>query len=502
MEELLERAPCGFLALDDGGAILLANRTLGDMLQASPGQLQGRHIDRLLNVPGRIFYQTHVFPTLKLQGQVHEIYLSLVDADGIEVPVLLNAVRRARDDRFVSECVVVPMRQRNEYENEILKARKLAEDASRAKDDFLALVSHELRSPLSAISGWAHILAQPGSDEALRVRGIAAIQQNTRAQVKLVDDLLDYGRISAGKLRLELSPVQLDSLVASVVEGISPTAEAKGVRLDGLIERNGVVVSADADRLRQVLWNMLTNAVKFTPKDGQVDVRLQRVDSMVEIVVRDTGRGIAPEFLPVLFDRFRQENGSVRREGGLGLGMAIARQLVELHGGTIAAESPGRDQGSTFRLRLPVLIGHEAAVAGHKAEMPQLRGMELLVVDDDGEARAWLGAVLTGAGARVRTAASAAEALSAYHERRPAVLVSDIEMAGGDGFQLIRRVRELEEGTSQVTPAIALTGRAQAKDRIRAMSAGFQLHLPKPVDPLELLLAIDNLGGIAAARAV
>lgn len=499
MDPLLDEAPCGFLVVGDDGTILAANRTVAALLSTESRTLAGRPIDRILDVPGRIFYQTHVFPTLKLQATVHEVYMNLVDADGVAVPVMLNAARRARDDRFVSDWAVMPMRQRNEYENEILRARKLAEEASRAKDQFLAVVSHELRSPLSAISGWAHILSQGAADEPTRRRGLAAIQANTRAQAKLVDDLLDYGRISTGKLRLELAPVAVAPLVASVVEGVTPTAEAKGVMLDGIVDGEGVFVSADPDRLRQVLWNILVNAVKFTPRDGRVTIRLRRVDSWVEVAVEDTGRGIAPEFLPVLFDRFRQENGSLRREGGLGLGMSIARHLVELHGGTIAAESEGRDHGTTFRVRLPVLAGHEAPPAGPAAAMPNLTGMDVLVVDDDRDSREWLQAVISGAGASVRTVGSAADAVSHYLERRPNVLVSDIEMAGGDGFALIRRVREIDEGTSVRTPAIALTGRTQAQDRIRAMSAGFHLHLPKPVDPLELLVAIDNLSAIRSA---
>jgi signal transduction histidine kinase/ActR/RegA family two-component response regulator len=498
VDPLLDEAPCGFLVVGDDGAIVAANRTVARLLSSEPQALARAHVDRILDVPGRIFYQTHVFPTLKLQGVVHEVYMNLVDAEGASVPVMLNAVRRARDDRFVSDWAVVPMRQRNEYENEILKARKQAEEASRAKDQFLALVSHELRSPLSAISGWAHILSQDRVEEGIRKRGLAAIQANTRAQVKLVDDLLDYGRISTGKLRLDLAPVPLAALVASVLEGVMPTAQAKGVMLDGIVDGEGLFVSADGDRLRQVLWNILVNAVKFTPKNGRVTIRLRRDGSWVEVAVSDTGRGIAPEFLPVLFDRFRQENGGVRREGGLGLGMSIARHLVELHGGTISAASPGRERGSTFTLRLPLLVGHVPAAVTGRSDAPDLAGTDVLVVDDDQDAREWLQAVLSGAGARVRTVGTAADAVSHYMQRRPNVLVSDLEMAGGDGFALIRRVRELDDSAKVRTPAIALTGRAQAKDRIRAMSAGFHLHLPKPVDPLELLVAISNLARMAA----
>ena len=498
MDRLLDEAPCGFLAVGDDGLVVEANRTLARILGTEPMALLGRPVDRVLDAPGRIFYQTHVFPTLKLQGTVNEVYMNLVDSEGSAVPVMMNAVRHVRDERFVSDWVLMPMRQRNEYENEILRARRIAEEASHSKDEFMALVSHELRSPLSAIAGWAHILMQDRGDAEVRRRGIAAIQSNAKAQAKLVDDLLDYGRITAGKLRLEMAPVALDALVASVVEGIAPSADAKGLRVEGEIEGPDVMVSGDADRLRQVIWNILANAVKFTPRGGEVRVRLKRANSVVEVAVTDTGRGIDPEFVPAVFDRFRQENGGVHREGGLGLGMSIARHLVELHGGTIRAESAGRGRGATFTVRLPVLVAKAAAAQDPRpAPTPQLNGTEVLVVDDDRDSREWLHAVISGAGGSVRSSPSASDAVATYLERRPDVLVSDIEMPGGDGYALIRRLREIEESGGERTPAIALTGRAQANDRIRAMAAGFQLHLPKPVDPLELLVAIDNLVNFA-----
>jgi PAS domain S-box-containing protein len=356
VDPVLDKAPCGFLSVLDDGHIIMANTTLGEMLGGASADLIGRHVDTLFTPPSRIFYQTHVFPTLKLQGRVHEVYVSLRDSRGQELPVLLNAVRRARHDRFVSEWVMVPMRQRNEYENEILRARKAAEEATRAKDEFLAVVSHELRTPLNAIANWAHLMKSGTLDAAAVARAIDAIDRNVKHQGKLVDDILDFGRMTTGKLRLEVRPLELDPIITASVEGVQPAAKAKSIRLETVLEAKHARVMGDPDRLQQVLWNILNNAVKFTGSGGNVHVRLARDDPAFEISVRDTGKGIAPEFLPRVFDSFRQEEeGRGRREGGLGLGMSIASQLVELHGGTIRAASDGPGQGSTFVVRLPAL---------------------------------------------------------------------------------------------------------------------------------------------------
>jgi signal transduction histidine kinase/CheY-like chemotaxis protein len=509
MDPRLDNAPCGFLSVTDDGRVLNANATLGEMLQMPPGAIVGQHVDKLFSAPSRIFYQTHVFPTLKLQGRVHEVYVSMRDSAGDDVPVMLNAARKARDERFVSDWIVVPMRQRNEYENEILKARKAAEAATRTKDEFLAVVSHELRSPLSAISGWAHLLAKGGLDAVASEKALAAIERNVRQQAKLVDDILDFGRMMSGKLRLEVAQLDLAPLIESVVEGVMPAAQAKKIRVDMMLDSGDAVISGDADRIQQVLFNMLTNAVKFTPDGGRVQVRLSRVSSSVEICVSDTGKGIAPEFLPHVFDRFRQEDGGTRREGGLGLGMSITSQLVEMHGGTIRAESAGPGRGATFVVRFPVMIAHEhgtrvpgigegAAATAPAAAPPSLAGIDVIVVDNEADARDLLHALLGGAGAEVRSASNVQEALHLYRERRPHLLLSDIEMEGGDGYALIRRIREIEQGAGGRTPAIALSARTRSVDRLRALSAGFQLHLPKPVDPVELVIAIANLSELRA----
>jgi signal transduction histidine kinase len=501
MDPVLDSAPCGFLSVADDGYVVAANSTLGGLLRSPRGAIVGAHVDRLLAPASRIFYQTHVFPTLKLQGTIHEIYISLRDSAGEDVPMLLNAARRARDERFVADWVVVPMRQRNVYENEIVRARNAAEAATRAKDDFLAVVSHELRSPLSAIGGWAHLLERGGLDAATHARALQAIVRNVKQQARLVDDILDFSRIASGKLRLQVSPLDLAPIVEAAVDSVLPAAQAKAIRLDKVLDSRSAVVSGDGDRMQQVLWNMLTNAVKFTPRGGRVQVRLERVNSSVEISVSDSGRGISPEFLPHVFDRFRQEEDRAsQREGGLGLGMSISSQLVELHGGTIRCASEGEGKGATFVVCLPVMLAQPrpVGVEGAPPTAPSLAGIEVLVVDDEPDVRELLMALLGDAGAGVRTAASVSEALALYQERRPHLLLSDIEMEGGDGYALVRRMREIEQGLGTRTPAIALSARAQANDRLRALAAGFQLHLPKPVDPLELVVAIANLAGFEA----
>ena len=365
MDPLLDAAPFGFLVIRDDGYVDRANRTMGEILEGRVESFVGRHIDTLLNGPSRIFYQSHCFPVLKLQGRIHEVYLSLAAANGDEVPVLLNARRRETPEGPRSDWAVVPMHTRNEYENEILKARRAAEESSRAKDHFISFLSHELRSPLSAIVGWTAILARGEPDAARLKKGIEAIERNARLQVKLVDDLLDHARLSTGKLRVELSPTDLLTLLESVLDSLEPTANAKHVTLVRELAAAATHVSGDAERLQQVFWNVLNNAVKFTPPEGLITVKMHCADGWAEIRVSDTGKGIAPDFLPHVFESFRQEEGRVvRAEGGLGLGMSITRQLVELHAGTIAAASEGPNQGSTFTIRLPVLVSVARQRAG------------------------------------------------------------------------------------------------------------------------------------------
>jgi signal transduction histidine kinase len=344
------------MVVADDGHVELANTTLAEMLGApDAAALVGRHVDHLLATPSRIFYQTHVFPTLALQRQVHEVYLSLIDAAGAELPMLMNARRTELGGRTVSEWVVVPMRQRNELESQIIRARQVAEASVRAKDQFLALVTHELRAPLGAIRNWTAVLARATPDAALLARGLDAIERNARLQATLIEDILDEVRVETGKLSLRLAELDARTTVHHVLDSAAAMASAKSVALERDIPGEPLRVRADPDRLQQVFWNVVTNAIKFTPSGGSVRVQMRRVEGWVEVAVIDNGRGISPEFLPHIFERFRQEQTGSLSGGGLGLGMAITRRLVELHGGGISAASAGLGQGATFTVRLPAL---------------------------------------------------------------------------------------------------------------------------------------------------
>jgi PAS domain S-box-containing protein len=377
-----------------------------------------------------------------------------------------------------------------------------AQAANRAKDDFLATLSHELRSPLSAILGWARLLRQDGIDRELTERALESIDRNVRAQTQLVDDLLDVSRIVSGRLRLDVQTVELAPIIAASVEVVRPGALAKGVRLDAVLDFQAFV-SGDPERLQQVFLNLLANAIKFTPKGGRVQVHLHRTESVAEIVVSDTGQGIAPEFLPHLFERLWQgDSSTTRRHGGLGLGLAIARHLVELHGGAIHAESRGLGCGATFTVRLPVALvpvrgGRvPSALRSGGGDSPGLSGMRLLVVEDEADTRDVLARILSQRGAEVRAAASAAEAHELLARWIPDVLISDIGMPGEDGYSLLRRIRSLPPDRGGRVPAIALTAYVKADDRRKALAAGFQTHVGKPVDPDELELVIAGLVGV------
>jgi signal transduction histidine kinase/CheY-like chemotaxis protein len=387
---------------------------------------------------------------------------------------------------------------------EAQEARTVAEAASRVKDEFLATLSHELRTPLTAIIGWAYLLqgSKLAPDEVQAA--IQTIIRNAVAQNQIIDELLDVSRIITGKLRLDLRPVEIGSVVKASIGTVTPAANAKSIRLQLIEDPAGSSVMGDPERLQQVFWNLLSNAVKFTPKNGRVRVSVQSVASSVEVAVADTGLGIDAAFLPHVFNRFSQrDSSSTRSVRGLGLGLAIARQLVELHGGSIEAESPGAGQGSTFTVKFPrspvtatLADGRVYPQADRSVgleEAPELTGIRVLIVEDDDDARALVAKVLEGQGAFVKAVSSAREALAALEKERVDVLLSDIEMPGTDGYQLIRelRLRPSQQGGS--VPAVALTAYARTEDRLRALRAGFQLHLSKPVQPAELIAVVASL---------
>ena len=386
-----------------------------------------------------------------------------------------------------------------------------AQETSRLKDEFLATVSHELRTPLTPILAWVSQLRRRRLDPARTARALEAIERSARAQARLVDDLLEVSRIIGGKLRLDIRPMRLASAIEAAIEAMRPAAAAKNIRVVTSLDPRIELIWGDPERLQQVVWNLVSNAIKFTPEGGRVDVRLECVDSHLELTVRDTGRGIAPEFLPYLFERFRQADpSSTRALGGLGLGLAIVRHLVELHGGTVEAESAGEGMGTTLRVRMPFRVAphgasgpertHEvAAETPAGGEFAPLGGLRVLVVDDEPDTCDVLEAVLREAGAEVRTCRSAAAALAEIETWWPDVLLSDIGMPGEDGYALIRSIRVQEAQHGRAIAAVALTAYARLEDRRKALSAGFQMHVPKPIDGDELIAVVARVVQAAAS---
>jgi signal transduction histidine kinase len=416
--------------------------------------------------------------------------------DGVTLDVTaLKTIEQRREEMLASERA----------------AREEAERVIRMKDEFLATLSHELRTPLNAILGWSQILTRdPLQSDDVR-QGLQAIERNTRAQAQMIEDLLDMSRISSGKVRLDVRRLVLADVVSQAVLSVRPSAEVKGVRLVTVIDPNAGPVAGDAGRLQQVLWNLLTNAIKFTPRGGRVHVVLERVNSHLELNVTDTGEGIEPEFLPHVFERFRQADASTtRRFRGLGLGLSIVKHLAEVHGGSVRVKSPGKGKGSTFTLTLPLAPttdpfgdeereGRQHPRVGQDGPMiyepPNLDGIKVLVVDDDPDARDVIARILRDSRASVITAPSASEALETLRKSKPDLLISDIGMPGEDGYDLIRKVRALTTDACARVPAVALTAFARSEDRQRALLAGYQLHVAKPVEPSELLTVCASLVG-------
>jgi signal transduction histidine kinase/ActR/RegA family two-component response regulator len=428
-----------------------------------------------------------------------ESYTTLPDAEA-RLRTIVELQQQAASLRAVKEELEEMLRREQ-------AARAEAEAANRLKDEFLATVSHELRTPLTAIVGWARMLSDGRLDGEATANALRAVERNARAQTQIVEDLLDVSRIIMGQLRLDVRTIDPAPYIDAAVESVRPAAEGKGVRLQKVIDTCAGPVSADPARLQQVFWNLLSNAVKFTPAGGRVRITLARADSHVVIEVSDDGAGIRPEFLPYVFDRFRQADmSSTRRHGGLGLGLSIVRNLVELHGGVISAESAGDGQGSTFTVKLP-LAGSRESRACAERERPEpaaerraacpdrLDGVRVLVVDDEPDTREMLRVMLGQCGAEVTEASSAREALELFERASPDVVVSDIGMPGEDGYELMRKVRALPAGGGERVPAVALTAYARTEDRLQALRAGYQMHVPKPVEMAELTAVIVSLVG-------
>ena len=418
----------------------------------------------------------------------------------LEAPVLVATVRALLRARSAEDL----LREALEREQD---ARSAAESANRAKDEFLALLSHELRSPLGAILTWVTLLREAPIDAALAARGLETIERNARLQVKLVEDLLDVSRIVTGKTRLDLGVVEMVPLVDAALESVGPAAVAKGVRLDAFVDPTLGPLLGDSTRLQQVLWNLVSNAIKFTPKGGWAELRVERDNSHAVIRVSDSGKGIDSSFLPFIFDRFRQADSSTTRsEGGLGLGLAIVRHVVELHGGTVEALSPGIGQGATFTVRLPLPAVRQTPKSITPTRAPGaiegtgwnlLGGLRLLVVDDEPDARDAIGAVLASAGASVASAGNVREAMAAIHRAPPDVIVSDIAMPVEDGFTLIRELRTRMPAGAPRIPVLALTAYAGEHAGERVAEAGFDAYLTKPVEAAKLVHTVAALARTA-----
>jgi PAS domain S-box-containing protein len=427
--------------------------------------------------------------------------------DGTLFPVSLTVSPVFNDHGVVigASKIARDITERARADEERRRLLEMARAANRLKDEFLATLSHELRTPLNAIAGYARLMQARLMDPEKQRRAVDTIVRNASSLTQMIEDVLDVSRIVSGKVRLNVQPVEMSTIIREAVETAQPAADAKNIRLDVIVDPRGTLVSGDPDRLRQVLWNLCSNAIKFSDKGGHVQVRLERVNSHIEVTVTDNGMGISSEFMPHLFERFSQADaGTARHHGGLGLGLAICRHLVELQGGRISAHSGGPGQGSTFRVELPVRsvhaivdedIRHHPVAPNHSSEpqVPELNGVQIVVVDDDQDSLALSREILEATGATVITADSGQDALEKLRRNRANVLIADLGMPTMDGFALIAQVRDSADVAIREIPAAALTAFARSEDRVRAMQSGFEVHLSKPIDPAELMAAAASL---------
>jgi PAS domain S-box-containing protein len=505
LTDFFDNATVGLHWVGPDGRIVRANRAELELLGYSADEYVGHHIAEF-HADARAIQE--LLDRLRRDEAVHGFEARLVCKDGSFKDVVIDSSVMREDGWFLhTRGFTRDVTERKRAERELAAlldreqaARREAEAANRMKDEFLATLSHELRTPINAVYGWARMLRLGRVDAASAARGLEVIERNAKMQVQLIEDLLDISRIITGKLRLDVRLLDLPPIIHGALDAVRPAAEAKNVTLDVVLDSRAGPVHGDADRLQQVLWNLLANAVKFTPKRGRVQVRLARANSQVQITVSDTGQGIAPDVLPRIFDRFWQaDSSSTRAHGGLGIGLALVRHLVELHGGTVSAASPGEGQGATFTVNVPVALARgdmfpERVESRESAEplQPSLHGVGVLAVEDDRDSLYLIAAILERYGATVKTCASVAEALEALRDWRPHVLLSDLEMPGEDGYALIRKVRALPSPGATV-PAVALTAYGRGEDRVRTLLAGFTMHVGKPVDPTELAAVVATL---------
>jgi PAS domain S-box-containing protein len=514
MSATLESTTDGILVTDQYGRVITFNRKFIEMWRLPKEIIDAREHGKVQEITSKQFrnpqefrdridaiYTTspqETFDVLEtLDGKVLERYSNVQSVEG-------RAVGRVWSFRDITE------RKHAEAEREQLlvserEAREQAEREMRIKDEFLATLSHELRTPLNAILGWSNVLRTSDNPQEI-AEGLEVIERNARSQTQIIEDLLDMSRIISGKVRLDVQRVDLLPVIKAAVESVKPMAISRQISVTSVLDPLGGPISGDPARLQQLLWNLLTNALKFTPKGGRVQIVLERVNSHLEISVHDSGRGIDPDFLPYVFDRFRQADATTTREQkGLGLGLAIVKNLVELHGGSVRAKSPGPNKGSTFTIVLPVVTAHidadserqhpRVATGEVVDEKLDLAGVRVLAIDDEADARHLIKRILGGCGAHIETADSGAAALRYLRKSKPQVLILDIGMPGEDGYTVIRNIRQLPIEEGGKVPAIALTAFARSEDRRRAVLAGFQMHIAKPVEPSELIAMVASLAG-------
>ena len=506
-ESLIKNAPDPVFVSDLQGKILQANDAVYTLLGFRTAEVVEQSLSRFISVDEAREFMGALREVVA-RGVTRNARLNPRSASGEVIPTTLNA-SALRDTDGTAIGAIGILRDMRAYEivvRDLEESRRKLDEANRAKDEFLATLSHELRTPLNAILGWVRLLRSGTLDPAGASRGPEVIERNTRVLAQLIEDLLDVSRIITGKLHLEARPVDLVSIVVAAMEAVQTAADTKDIRLEASLDPALGLVSADPNRLQQVVWNLLTNAIKFTPPGGRVDIRLTRGDPGARITVSDTGKGIRPEFLPFVFDRFRQGETSIgRRYGGLGLGLAIVRHIVELHGGRVRAESPGEGAGAVFTVDLPAIADLDGAGAAMRTRRrvhgetiirpANLSGLRVLIVDDEADARELMRMVLRSSGADVRAATDAEEAFEQVEQWQPDILVSDIGLPGDDGYALIQKIRAREAQRGRSIPALAVSAHARSEDRTRALAAGFQMHVAKPLEPADFVAAIAHLLG-------
>jgi len=506
---LLESAPDGIVIADRDGRITIVNRQAELLFGYEREELRGCDIEMLLPDSARrrhVEHRQHYVAAPSVRPMGRGLALSGRRKDGTAFPAEISLSPLKTDEGLLITAVVRDVTERRRAETQQLElvraqaARVEAEAANRTKDQFLATLSHELRTPLNAVYGWARLLRSGSLDEAGVARALEVIERSGRMQVQLIDDLLDTSRIIAGKMRLDVRLVDPRTVIQAALDVVAPAAAAKQITVQPVLDPRAGPIMGDAERLQQVVWNLLSNSVKFTPRGGRVQVHLRRINSHIEIEVADTGEGIDAALLPFIFDRFRQ--GMADRRGGLGIGLSLVRHLAELHGGEVRAHSDGQGRGAIFVVKLPVTItsppettdSHPTVSLDRPtATSNTLQGIHVLAVEDDADSLELLRTVLGSQGARVTQALSATEAMEALAREIPDIILSDIEMPGGDGYDLVRDIRGAQSARLQSVPVVAVTAYSRVEDRIRLLSSGFNMHLPKPVDPSELTAVITSL---------